>query len=142
MATEQESFWNAKSFVVVTDKTKPAMKATIKKLNELNKKVHVVDMSDKPEEGALKNMSELPDGVAAAVIGITKSEPANVIKLAEEKGIKNFWIHQRTDTPDVEKRRSESQAHYIMGRCPMMYLEQNISIHRIHGSINKLRGKF
>lgn len=142
MPTKQESFWGAESFVVVTDKTKPAMKMTIKELKKLNKKVHVVDMSDSPDEGSLKNASELPEGLDAAVIGITKSEPAEVMKAVEEKGIKNIWIHQRTDTPETEKRCKESEIECIFGRCPMMYLSQGFGMHSIHRRINKIRGKY
>lgn len=144
MATEQESFWEVGSFVVVTDKTKPAMKLTIKELKKQGKKVHVVDMSDKPEEGTLNSASEIPEGLDAAVIGLTKSEPAKVMKVIEKKGIKKIWIHQKTDTPEVEKRCKGSHIECITGRCPMMYLSQGqgISIHRLHGGINKLTGKY
>ncbi|HLB72089.1 MAG: hypothetical protein OIN88_13035 [Candidatus Methanoperedens sp.] len=42
---EQESFWNAQSFAVITDSTKPAMKWTVDELTKKGKKVYVVDMS-------------------------------------------------------------------------------------------------
>jgi len=48
--SEQESFWDAECFVVVTDKTKPAMKLTIDELTARGKKIYVVDMSDTPDK--------------------------------------------------------------------------------------------
>ncbi|MDY6964404.1 MAG: CoA-binding protein [Halobacteriota archaeon] len=142
MSTEQESFWDANSFVVVTDKTKPAMKWTIKELTKREKKVHVVDISDKPDDGTLNSVSELPQGVDGAVIGVTKIEPAKVMQEVEDKGIKNIWIHFRTETPEVEKRCSESQIECITGRCPMTYLGGSFGMHGIHRGIRKLTGKY
>jgi len=69
MPTEQESFWDADSYVVITDRTKPAMKWTIQELKRSGKNVYTIDLSEKPEEGALRNVSELPDGIQRAVIG-------------------------------------------------------------------------
>jgi hypothetical protein len=139
---EQESFWNAGSFTVITDKTKPAMKWTIDELTKRGKKVYVVDMSGKPEMGALQDISELPPGVDCAVIGVTKLNPAHVMEGLEKKGINKFWIHWMTQTPEVEKRSNKSQIHCITGRCPMMYIGHGINIHTIHRGIAKLMGKY
>ena len=59
---ERENFWNAKSFVVVTDHTKPAMKWAISELKNRGKTVYVIDLSENPESGTLKEISELPTG--------------------------------------------------------------------------------
>ena len=139
---EQESFWDAECFVVVTDKTKPAMKLTIDELTSRGKKVYVVDMSDKPDKETFKNISELPSGVDRAVIGITKANPGDMIEGLEEKGVKKFWIHWRTETPEAKQKCIESQVQCIMGRCPMMYLSQGLNMHTVHGGIMKLLGKY
>jgi hypothetical protein len=75
MPTEQESFWDADSYVVITDRTKTAIKLTIQELKRSGKNVYTIDLSEKPEEGALRNVSELPDGIQRAVIGVTKNRP-------------------------------------------------------------------
>ncbi len=139
---EQESFWNAGCLVVITDRTKPAMKWTIDELTKRGKKVHVIDMSDKPEKGSLQNISELPPGVDCAVIGVTKTNPADAMEGLEKKGIKKFWIHWRTETPEVKKKYGGTEIQCITGRCPMMYLAHGFNIHTIHGSIAKLTGKY
>jgi hypothetical protein len=69
--SEQESFWDAECFVVITDKTKPAMKLTIDEMASRGKKVHVVDMSDTPDKGTIQSISELPSDVDRAIIGVT-----------------------------------------------------------------------
>ncbi len=140
--TEQESFWNAESLAVITDRTKPAMKWTIDELTKRGKNVYVIDMSDKPEKGSLQSISQLPSGVDCAVIGVTKTNPADAVEGLEKKGIKKFWIHWRTETPEIREKFSGSQTQCITGRCPMMYLAHGFNIHTIHGGIAKLLGKY
>ena len=140
--SEQESFWNAGSLAVITDKSKPAMKWTIDELTKRGKKVYVIDMSDKPDKGTLQNVSELPSGVDCAVIGVTKRDPADAMEILENKGINKFWIHWMTETPDVKKRCSGSQIQCITGKCPMMYLGHGINIHTMHRGFAKLMGKY
>ena len=127
--SEQESFWNDKSFAVITDKTKPAMKLTIEELKSRGKKVLVVDLSEKPDEGTLLKISELPLDVDCAVIALTKINPGDIIEELKKKGINKCWIHWRTETPEVKQRCIESQMQFITGRCPMMYLSRGFNIH-------------
>jgi predicted CoA-binding protein len=139
---EQEEFWNADSFVVVTDKTKPAMKLTIEELTRRGKKVYVVDLSGDPDRSAFKKVSEIPDGTGHAVIGLTKNASPEIIRDLKEKGIRKCWIHWRTETPEVKESCIKSQIPFIEGRCPMMYLSHGFSIHSIHGKVAKLLGKY
>jgi hypothetical protein len=139
---EQESFWDAGSFAVVTDRTKPAIKMTIDELASRGKEVYVVDMSETPDKGTLHSISELPSGIENAVVGITKTNPANVMEELEEKGIRKYWIHWRTETPEVKERCIKSRVQCITGRCPMMYLSHGFGIHAVHRGISKLCGKY
>jgi predicted CoA-binding protein len=99
-------------------------------------------MSGKPDKQALQSVSQLPSDIDCAVIGVTKRNPADVMEDLEKKGIKKFWIHWRTETPEVKKRCGESQIQCITGRCPMMYLGHGINIHTMHRGIAKLMGKY
>lgn len=83
--SEWENFWDAKAYAVVTDNTKLAMKWTISELKKRGKNVYVIDLSENPEPGSLKNASELPAGVDRAVIGITKTDPGDLIPSLHEK---------------------------------------------------------
>ena len=142
MSTEQESFWDADSYVVITDKTKPAIKWAIQELNRSGKQVYAIDLSEKPEEGALRDISELPDGIRHAVIGVTKNRPEDLIDSLEEKGIKEIWLHWMTETPEAQEKCRDYDIHLITGRCPMMYLGHGVSIHTAHREIAKLVGKY
>ncbi len=139
---EQESFWNGDCFVVVTDKTKPAMLLTIDELASRGKKVYVVDMSEKPDETAFRKVSEIPSDANYAVIGLTKINPGEIIEDLKEKGIKKCWIHWRTETPEAKEKCIELQMPFITGRCPMMYLSKGLCIHTLHGRLAKLLGKY
>ncbi len=139
---EQESFWDSKSFAVVTDKTKPAMKLTLDELASRGKRVYVIDVSDKPDGGTLHSISELPADVDSAVIGLTKTNPAGAIEALAKKGIRKFWIHWRTETPEAMARCTELQAQCVTGRCPMMYLSLGFSVHTLHRGAARLFGKY
>ena len=139
---EQEEFWNGNCFVVITDKTKPAMKLTIEELISRGKKVYVVDMSQQPDRAAFRSISEIPNDAELAVIGLTKTNPAEIIRDLKDRGIRKCWMHWRTDTPEAKKICIESQMPSITGRCPMMYLGHGLSIHTMHGKLARLLGKY
>ncbi|NYT19538.1 MAG: hypothetical protein GKC08_04505 [Methanosarcinales archaeon] len=116
------------------------MKWAANELKKRGKTVHYVDLSNRPELDAIKSVGEVPDGVKNAVIGLTTMEPADVMKQLFEKGVVNTWIHWRTDTPAVRELCAEHRC--FTGRCPMMYLGSDLSIHGVHRAIGKLTGKF
>lgn len=141
--TEQESFWENESFVVVTDRTKPAMKWTIEELEKKGKRVYVVDLSDDPEKGSISRFSDLSPEIDCAVIGLTKTDPAHAVEELKTIGIKNFWIHWRTETDGTKKMSQDAVVHYIAGRCPMMYLaDKGFNMHSIHRAVAKILGKY
>jgi hypothetical protein len=141
-ASDWENFWNANTFAVITDNTKPAMKWAASELKKRGRKVYVVDLSDKPETGSLKNVSELPGGLDRAIVGITKSEPGDLIPALKEKGAKKVWIHWKTETEKALNACEEENLEYLAGRCPMMYLGSGLSIHGMHRTIAKMTGKY
>ena len=142
MDTEQKAFWDFSSFAIVTDKSKPAIELTINELKNRGKSVHVIDLSSDPDPETFKDVSEIPDGVETAVIGVTKTEPADIMKSLEDRGIKRFWIHWRTDTQRTKEMCNSSEIQCVTGKCPMMYLGSSLSIHGLHRSIAKLFGKY
>jgi len=129
-------FWNAEGFVVITDSTKPAMRWTINKLKKLGKQVYVVDISSGSQA-----ISQLPEGVEHAIIGVTTVEPADIMDELEKKGVKKFWIHWRTETAKV-KRRCERLRHCVTGRCPVMYISTGFNIHTMHRVMAKVMGRY
>lgn len=140
MGLDYSEFWNADEYVVVDDKTKPAIKWAANELKKRGKTVYYVDLSNRPEFDAIKSVGEVPDGIENAVIGMTTMEPADAMKQLFDKGVVNTWIHWRTDTPAVRELCANHQC--FTGRCPMMYLGSDLSIHGVHRAIAKLTGKY
>jgi predicted CoA-binding protein len=118
------------------------MKWAASELKKQGRKVYVVDLSDKPDSGSLKHVSELPSGIDRAIIGITKSEPGDLIPILKEKGAKKVWIHWKTETEKALTACEEENLEYLAGRCPMMYLGSGLSIHGLHRTIAKMTGKY
>jgi predicted CoA-binding protein len=139
---EQESFWDNNSFVIVTDKTKPAMKLTIDELARRGKRVYVVDLSDSPDKEMILSISDLSQDIDCAVIGLKKENTENAIVELNKKGIKKCWIHWRTQTLAAKEKCAQLQMQCIFGKCPMMYLSHGLNIHTMHGSLVKLMGKY
>ncbi|MDD4651789.1 MAG: hypothetical protein PHQ34_06125, partial [Methanothrix sp.] len=77
--SDQESFWENSSFVVVTDKSKPAMKLTVEELQRRAKKVYVVDLSDSPDQGTAHSIQDIPSSLDCAVVGLQKGKTENAI---------------------------------------------------------------
>ena len=139
---EQELFWENNSFVIVTDKTKPAMKLTIDELARRGKRVYVVDLSESPDKGTLLCISDLPSKIDCAVIGLKKENTENAIVELSKNGSKKCWVHWRTETDRAKQKCAEHQMQCIAGRCPMMYLSRGLNIHTMHASLAKLLGKY
>jgi hypothetical protein len=141
MDNEREEFWKKQSFVVITDNTKPAMKYTIDELTKRGKELYIFNLSTNPDKEDIKSLDDIPDNVENAVLGITISDPADFVQALKTRGCSNFWIHWRTETPGIEGMR-DSGIRIIKGKCPMMYLGKDFSIHGLHRSIAKLTGKY
>jgi len=142
MVTKQEEFWEKDNFAVITDGTKPALKWTIDELRKRGKKIHVVDLSDKPAPDTLSDIAHVPKDTRNVIIGVTKTEPARIIEQLASRGITHFWVHWKTDTCDVEHLTGDPKLEIITGRCSMMYLGKGASIHGFHRFIARSLGKY
>lgn len=138
----RESFWDAKNYAFVTDQTKPAIKWAISELKSRGKNVYVIDLSDKPESGSLRKVSELPNGLDRAVLGVTITDPGNLIPALKEKGITRIWLHWRTETEKAVETCKAEDLECMTGHCPMMYLGSGLSIHGMHRTIAKMMGMY
>ena len=140
--SERESFWDAKTYAFVTDHTKPAMKWAISELKNRGKNVYVIDLSDKPEPGYLRKVSELPIGLDCAILGVTKVDPGDLIPTLKKKVITKIWINWRTETEKVLATCKAEGLECMTEHCPMMYLGTGLSIHGMHRAIAKMTGKY
>ena len=108
------------------------MKWAASELKNRGKKVYLVDLSGEPDPNSLKN----------AVIGITKSDPGDLVPLLREKGANKIWLHWTTKTEKALEACQKLKLECIIGYCPMMYLGSGLSIHGVHRMIAKVTGKY
>ena len=87
-------------------------------------------------ERSYRDLKSLPDEVKGLIILTQKSQTA-VVKEAREKGLKQIWIQQMSDSKDALKELEGSGINYISGECILMHFKPH-SIHKFHGTLKKL----
>ena len=104
MASAHEEFWTHNTYAMVGDSTgRKFPLITYRALKEAGKTVYAIDSGKAELDGDkvyqdLKSLPTVPDGV---VLELPKDETEKWVKAAAEAGIKNVWIHQKTDTPEA-----------------------------------------
>ena len=146
MALEYESFWNKNSFAVVghSGSKRKFPRLTYNGLKKIGKTVYAVDPGADQIDGdqAYGDFSSLPGAVEAAVLELPKEETRDWVAKAAESGIKELWVHKRTDTPEAVELAREKGIKVHTGTCAVMYVTPGFSSHAIHKWIFKLLGKY
>ena len=87
------------------------------------------------------NLKSLPDSVKGLIIMTQKSQTAGLVRDAKEKGIKQIWIQQMSESKDAFKELEGSGINYISGQCILMHYKPH-SIHKFHGNLKKFFRSF
>jgi predicted CoA-binding protein len=88
-----------------------------------------------------KDVKSLPPEVKSLLIMTKKSQTPAVIKEAKEKGIRNIWIQQMSESKEVLQELAGSEINYISGHCILMFYKPH-SIHKFHRALKKLFGGY
>jgi predicted CoA-binding protein len=145
MTSAYESFWELQSYAVVGHSAnKPFPRLTYGKLKERGKTVYAVDPSRKEIEGdpAYPDLASLPGKIDAVVLEVPKEETKGWVEKAVSAGVKDVWIHQKTDTPEAIALAQQHGVRLRTGTCAVMYVNRGFSPHAIHGFFRKLAGKY
>jgi len=81
----------------------------------------------------------LPAEVNHLLVLTNKTQTESVIQQAIDKGIKNVWIQQQSETPEALKLANDNGINLIHHQCIFMFT-QPTGIHRFHHSIKKVFG--
>ena len=92
-------------------------------------------------EKSYPNVKMLPPEVQSIIVLTKKDQTASVIRDAKERGIKQIWIQQMADTKEALDELKDSGINFISGECILMHYKPH-SIHKFHGSLKKLFGRF
>jgi uncharacterized protein len=90
---------------------------------------------------AYPSIKDLPSEVKGLIVMTNRNETASVVKDAREKGIKNIWIQQSSDSPEALKELEGSDINFVTGECILMHYKPH-SFHKFHRGINKLFGRY
>jgi predicted CoA-binding protein len=92
-------------------------------------------------EKSYSSVKMLPPEVQSIIVFTKKDQTASVIREAKEKGIKKIWIQQMADSKEALAELKDSDINYITGECILMHYKPH-SIHKFHGSLKKLFGRY
>jgi len=142
MASDKETFFALQSFAVVghTDR-RPFPKLTYNNLRKLGKNVFPVDIGgSRYVEGdeAFPSVTEVPEAVEGVIVEIPRDQVLEVARQVAEIGIRDLWLHQGCDSPEVVQFCQEQGIHLRRGSCAVMYTQQGLSYHSIHRALAKL----
>lgn len=146
MPSDREQFFELQSFAVVGNTAfKNFPKLTYTNLRKLGKKVYPVDLGGQREiEGdeAYTSIAELPEPVEGAVVEVPRDKVMEPIQQVADAGIKDLWLHMKSDTPEALAFCEEKDIHVRYGTCAVMYTQQGFSYHSIHKGLMKLFRKY
>mgnify|MGYP006278794121 CR=1 FL=1 len=89
-----------------------------------------------------RSVAEIPADVEHLHIVTPKARSEELIRAAHEKGIRNIWIQQSSDTPEAVDFAKSNNINLIHKRCIMMYAEPVSGFHKAHLFLNKLFGLY
>lgn len=140
MASTFERFWEHQRFAVVGHSAKRDFpKLTYGALKKRGSTVYAVDPSTNIVEGdpAFGDFESLPAPVEAVVLEVPKEETADWIDRVAAAGVKDVWIHMKTDTPEALRRARSHGMEVRTGTCAVQYLDRGFP-HNVHKLLRKL----
>jgi len=96
---------------------------------------------DRGETNWYRTVSDIPEYVENLLIVTNKRDTEKVMRDAIQKGIKNIWIQQQSETPGSLEIAAENKVNLVSKACMMMYANPS-GIHKFHGNLFKFFGKY
>lgn len=95
-------------------------------------------------EGAkcYNRISDLPAEIDGLIICTAPDKAVNLINEAIARGIKQIWLQQGAENPELIRAFESSEINLITGKCILMYAQPVTSFHKFHRFLAKLFGKF
>ena len=107
-------------------------------------KVYPVNPNTDNLEGAVcyRSIRELPDQVDRVYIVTRPDQTAESVRQCLERGIRNIWIQQRSDSAESLELLKNEKVNLIRDRCIMMFAEPVKGAHAFHRFLNRLFGSY
>ncbi len=81
-------------------------------------------------------VESLPADVKGVIIMTKKAQTTDIVKAAKQKGIKNIWIQQHSESAEALKELNGTDINFISGQCILMHFKPN-GAHKFHRGLNK-----
>ncbi|MBR8535039.1 CoA-binding protein [Carboxylicivirga sediminis] len=88
-----------------------------------------------------QSVNELPEHTESLLIITPKNETDKVLKEAINKGIKNIWVQQFSNTENTIAIAEEYQQEIIHSKCIFMFAEPVKGFHKFHKQLLKVFGR-
>ncbi len=111
-------------------------------LNEKGYEVLPVNPNAEEIEGekCYKDITSLPKDVDSLLIVTPKEQTDDLLRQGINKGIKNIWVQQMSNTQQTLKIAEEYEKEIIFGKCVFMFAEPAAGIHKFHRTLVKIFG--
>jgi predicted CoA-binding protein len=87
------------------------------------------------------SLTELPDGVDAAVVAVSGDNAEQVVDDARKAKITKLWFQQGANARDAALRAEAYDIRVVTGKCILMYAAPVTGIHAFHRFLVRLFGK-
>ena len=89
-----------------------------------------------------RSLNEIPEGYNRIYIVTKPVETEKLLEQAIQKGIKNIWIQQASQSKTIKESDYGDDIELIMNECMFMHSGEVKSIHKFHRGLRKLFGSF
>lgn len=91
------------------------------------------------QQNEFLSIANLPENVNNLLVFTNPAQTFNVVKSAIERGIKNIWVQQKSETPEVITLCSEHKVNLIYNHCIFMFTQPE-GMHKFHYNLKKFFG--
>lgn len=86
-------------------------------------------------------IDKLPDSIDSLLIATPKDQTDKILRKAINKGIKNIWIQQHSNTDQTLEIAEEYDKEIIHKKCIFMFAEPVAGFHKFHRTLVKVFGQ-
>ena len=92
-------------------------------------------------ERCYSSLASIEGGVDGVLVVVPPERSGQVLKDAADAGIRNVWLQQGAESPEVWALGDELDLNLVSKKCILMYAEPVGSVHGVHRFFVKLFGK-
>jgi len=92
-------------------------------------------------EPCYPNLAVVSGKIDGVLICVSPKHTGQALRDAAAAGIKNIWIQQGADSPEVHAAAKELGANPVIGKCILMYAEPVTSLHKFHRTLARVFGQ-